>query len=106
MFTLIIGVRINGINNIGFKTIGKPNNNGSLILKIPGAADNFPKVLYCLFYLATMLIPATQTNIIFFIFHNPPFMESVCRYTGIVHLKKDKKLSIMDENILIDIIKI
>ena len=45
--TLTIGVKINGTNKTGFNTIGKPNNNGSLILNNPGAADSLPTVLYC-----------------------------------------------------------
>ena len=34
----IIGVKMNGININGFNTNGRPNINGSLMLKIPGAA--------------------------------------------------------------------
>ncbi len=56
MVTFIIGVKMNGTNKTGFNTIGNPKSNGSLILKIPGAADNFPTVLYCLFFLANMKI--------------------------------------------------
>ena len=33
---------MNGIINIGFNTIGKPNIIGSLIPKIPGTIDNLP----------------------------------------------------------------
>lgn len=39
--TKTIGVRINGINITGFKTIGRPNIVGSLMLKTPGAIDKF-----------------------------------------------------------------
>ena len=39
MDTETTGASINGINKIGFKTIGKPNITGSLILKIPGPRD-------------------------------------------------------------------
>ena len=35
-----IGVKINGIINIGFNTIGKPNVIVSLILNSPGAKDS------------------------------------------------------------------
>lgn len=36
IIVLTIGAKRNGIANIGFKTIGNPNNKGSLILKNPG----------------------------------------------------------------------
>ena len=38
---LITGVKTNGIAKIGFKTIGKPKINGSLILNKPGTRANF-----------------------------------------------------------------
>ena len=38
------GTKINGIIINGFNTIGKPKIIGSLILKIAGPIDNFPKV--------------------------------------------------------------
>ena len=41
----ITGASKNGMNMIGFKTIGKPNKIGSLMLKIPGPIDNLATVL-------------------------------------------------------------
>lgn len=45
-----------GMNIIGFKTIGRPNIIGSLMLKIPGAADNLETVMYALCLRATIKI--------------------------------------------------
>src|SRR5699024_6934296 len=40
---IAIGAAIKGINNLKFKTIGKPKISGSLILKIPEGSVNAPK---------------------------------------------------------------
>lgn len=44
---IAVGVNINGMIKMGFKTIGNPKVSGSLILKREGAKDSFPIDFNC-----------------------------------------------------------
>lgn len=54
---------MNGINIIGFKTIGKPNMTGSLILNSPGAKLKFVMTLYGLLRRPTIKIAINRPNV-------------------------------------------
>ncbi len=58
----MIGIKIQGMKNIGFKIIGIPKINGSLTLKIPGANANLPIPLNC-FDLVNITITIITTNV-------------------------------------------